>query len=296
MLTRGTFAFIEYGGGALKVERAELAGERGFRAFLPFSENEALDDREGAAEQVGRAVEELRNREVAVILPPKNAPMDKTDGRVSVATGALLFPFFIADCCRLAYRKTRGSRDISHITALIAAGPLKLTELAVNCLAGDVKALNVAATEELYKLDEMAENLLYDYGVTLTAMEAGKNAYASADLIINIKNNADRYEHVYKEKAVLADISGNEARLWDIARRRPDITAFDGVRLKLKVGAEDCRMNLPVLELFMFVKSPAYRKLAESAAYDHQSAAQVSKLLERYGVKPVAICRNNKTI
>ncbi len=101
---------------------------------------------------------------------------------------------------------------------------------------------------------------------------------------------------MYKEKAILADISGNEARLWDISRRRPDITAFDGIRLKLKVGTEDCRMSLPVLELFMFVKSTAYRKLAEGTAYDHQSAAQVSKLLERYGVKPAAICRNNKTI
>lgn len=304
------FAFFEFtvasvpayttGNNPFTLENVNIAGESGYKVKLPLTETEAETDAVYTAKLVEKAVDELRNHEVGIILPPRNVklPPGKT---IPVASGALLFPFFLVQCVKRIYKKRNGSGDIGYVNALTAGLPSKLLEVTVRCLVKEFNYVNIALHEHL-KLSEkesvakLTDDLLYETGVAVGVTESGRYAYANSDVIINLLPSADRYEYVYRENAIFADLSGNEDRINDIARRRPDVVAFNGVRLRLGSGYGGGALSLPVFELFYYVKSMDYRRLAASSELDGPVFERVYASLASMGIQSAVLCKNGRVV
>lgn len=297
------FAYIEYidtcGGipappktDRFAMEPVTLLGEYGFRVRLPLSESEAKADAALAGSLYNSILEMLPDYNVDIVIPPSSIPFSCSN-KITVADGSALFPFFLDKSIKKALKSPKRGvyHSISLLEVLVSGYIPIVWECVIDCLINSVNFLTVCVSDAvcgdvLERLYTKTDEVFYETGVRIGVLKTGAEAFRNADVIINLQSEKPGYENCFAENAVYVDLSRNETWLYNIVRRRKDLVAADGVKLKYMNKI----MTLPAFEVFFFLKSRDYRRFRLSPGYDRDAAERAKKTLDELNIRVAALC------
>jgi hypothetical protein len=258
----------------LKLSECSVAGETGLKALLPLTSHESFLNKPRTKKIILRAIENLRQNDVEIFLPPQNITLNNTNHLI--ADGTKLLPFFLNQTIKLWAKQTR--RDLRYCETALINGNLPITESILDNLSNDLNFLTILdLNNDKDNLLHKSDQILSDTGLNIIIKSRNKAILRTADIIITTA--AADLDNAYKRNALIIDLSANLDQRRKTIARRPDLTLIDGLILRYQNTA----IPLQMFEMALYLKSRHYRHII-GKTYDTGTGAALESTLDRMGV------------